>query len=236
MSKSIIGMSQIYIVVEYNGKWEKVDGGFWRWFGVGMSKGFVVDRSIKILELEETIYDRTSPSRRRRHVTAETFVATRCPPKLFSSLRTMGGERRTRVIFCFSLAGGRGKMEMEDALVSFNFKLSFFSLLSEKFGGNKEEEEAQEMDFRRKEVKGRLKRGNSSSSSSHASSFFFFFVVPSLQKSLPKSAASTSGAAATLNDAVKDPASHSQPPSIQGSDHEIIRFLVQTLLGKTIIV
>lgn len=50
-------------------------------------------------------------------------------------------------------------MEMEDALVSFIFKLSFFSLLSEKFGGNEEEEEAQERDFRRKEVKGRLKRG-----------------------------------------------------------------------------
>ena len=47
-------MNQIYIVVEYNGKWEKVDGGFWRWFGVGMSKGFAVDRSIKFLELEET--------------------------------------------------------------------------------------------------------------------------------------------------------------------------------------
>ncbi|GMN31606.1 hypothetical protein TIFTF001_046532 [Ficus carica] len=60
---SIQGMSQIYIIVEYNGKWEKVDGGFWRWFGVGMSKGFVVDRSIKFLELEETIYDRTSIDR-----------------------------------------------------------------------------------------------------------------------------------------------------------------------------
>ena len=35
-------MSQIYILVEYNEKWEKVDGGFWRWFGVGMSKGFVL--------------------------------------------------------------------------------------------------------------------------------------------------------------------------------------------------
>ena len=59
----MIGMSQIYILVEYNGKWEKVDGGFWRWFGVGMSKGFVVDRSINFLELEETIYDRTSIDR-----------------------------------------------------------------------------------------------------------------------------------------------------------------------------
>ena len=52
----------------------------------------------------------------------------------------MGGKRRTRVIFCFSLAGGRGKMKMEDALVSFIFRLSFFSILSEKFGGNEEEE------------------------------------------------------------------------------------------------
>ncbi|GMN60255.1 hypothetical protein TIFTF001_029350 [Ficus carica] len=58
-------MSQIYIIVEYNRKWEKMDGGFWRWFGVGMSKGFVVDRSIKFLELEETIYDRTSIDRRK---------------------------------------------------------------------------------------------------------------------------------------------------------------------------
>ncbi|GMN68927.1 hypothetical protein TIFTF001_037979 [Ficus carica] len=57
------GMSQIYILVEYNGKWKKVDGGFWRWFGVGMSKGFVVDRNINFLELEETIYDRTSINR-----------------------------------------------------------------------------------------------------------------------------------------------------------------------------
>ncbi|GMN48159.1 hypothetical protein TIFTF001_017337 [Ficus carica] len=56
-------MSHIYILVEYNGKWEQVDGGFWRWFGVGMSKGFVVDRSINFLELEETIYDRTSIDR-----------------------------------------------------------------------------------------------------------------------------------------------------------------------------
>ncbi|GMN55249.1 hypothetical protein TIFTF001_024362 [Ficus carica] len=60
----MIGMSQIYILVKYNGKWEKVDGGFWRWFRVGMSKGFVVDRSINFLELEETIYDRTSIDRR----------------------------------------------------------------------------------------------------------------------------------------------------------------------------
>ncbi|GMN38473.1 hypothetical protein TIFTF001_007711 [Ficus carica] len=60
----LASMSQIYIIVEYNGKWKKVDGGFWRWFGVGMSKGFVFDRSIKFLELEETIYDRTSINRR----------------------------------------------------------------------------------------------------------------------------------------------------------------------------
>ncbi|GMN54913.1 hypothetical protein TIFTF001_024032 [Ficus carica] len=59
----MIGMSQIYILVEYNGKWEQVDGGSWRWFGVGVSKGFVVDRSVKFLELEETIYDRTSIDR-----------------------------------------------------------------------------------------------------------------------------------------------------------------------------
>ncbi|GMN74440.1 hypothetical protein TIFTF001_053852, partial [Ficus carica] len=59
----MIGMSQIYIIVEYNGKWEQVDGGSWRWFGVGVSKGFVVDRSVKFLELEETIYDRTSLDR-----------------------------------------------------------------------------------------------------------------------------------------------------------------------------
>ncbi|GMN57174.1 hypothetical protein TIFTF001_026283 [Ficus carica] len=59
----MIGMSQIYILVEYNEKWEKVDGGFWRWFGIGMSKGFVVDRSINFLELEETIYDRTNVDR-----------------------------------------------------------------------------------------------------------------------------------------------------------------------------
>ncbi|GMN55802.1 hypothetical protein TIFTF001_024914 [Ficus carica] len=59
----MIGMSQIYILVEYNRKWEKVDVGFWRWFGVCMSKGFVVYRSINFLELEETIYDRTSIDR-----------------------------------------------------------------------------------------------------------------------------------------------------------------------------
>ncbi|GMN60360.1 hypothetical protein TIFTF001_029449 [Ficus carica] len=53
-------MSQFYILVEYNGKWENVDGGFWKWFGVGMSKGFVVDRSINFFELEETTYDKTS--------------------------------------------------------------------------------------------------------------------------------------------------------------------------------
>ncbi|GMN46161.1 hypothetical protein TIFTF001_015351 [Ficus carica] len=52
-------MSRIYIIVEYNGKWESVNGGSWRWFRVGMSKGFVVDRSINFLELEETIYDIT---------------------------------------------------------------------------------------------------------------------------------------------------------------------------------
>ncbi|GMN43074.1 hypothetical protein TIFTF001_012286 [Ficus carica] len=48
---------------------------------------------------------------------------------------------------------------------------------------------------------------SSSSSSSHVlhACSFFFFVVPSPQKSLPKSAASTSGVAATLNDAVEDP-------------------------------
>ncbi|GMN54942.1 hypothetical protein TIFTF001_024071 [Ficus carica] len=63
MSKSMIGMNQIYIVVEYNGKWENVDGRFWRWFGAGISKGFVVDRSIKFLELEETIYNKTSIDR-----------------------------------------------------------------------------------------------------------------------------------------------------------------------------
>ncbi|GMN44755.1 hypothetical protein TIFTF001_013950 [Ficus carica] len=56
----MIDMSRIYILVEYNGKWENVDGGFWRWLRVGMSKGFVVDMSINILELEETSYDRTS--------------------------------------------------------------------------------------------------------------------------------------------------------------------------------
>ncbi|GMN60962.1 hypothetical protein TIFTF001_030047 [Ficus carica] len=50
----MIGMSRIYIIV---------DGGFWRWFGVGMSKGVVVDRSINFLELEDTIYDRTSIDR-----------------------------------------------------------------------------------------------------------------------------------------------------------------------------
>ncbi|GMN57805.1 hypothetical protein TIFTF001_026914 [Ficus carica] len=59
----MIGMSRIYILVEYNGKWENMDGGFWRWFGVGMSKGFVVDRSINFLELEKTIYHRTSIDR-----------------------------------------------------------------------------------------------------------------------------------------------------------------------------
>ncbi|GMN61544.1 hypothetical protein TIFTF001_030625 [Ficus carica] len=59
----VLGMSRIYILVEYNGKWENVDGGFWRCFGVGMSKGFVVDRSINFLKLEETIYDRTSIDR-----------------------------------------------------------------------------------------------------------------------------------------------------------------------------
>ncbi|GMN52671.1 hypothetical protein TIFTF001_021815 [Ficus carica] len=63
MSKSMIGMNQIYIVVEYNGKWENVDGRFWKWFGAGISKGFVVDRSIKFLELEETIYNKTSIDR-----------------------------------------------------------------------------------------------------------------------------------------------------------------------------
>ncbi|GMN19564.1 hypothetical protein TIFTF001_046961 [Ficus carica] len=63
MSKYMIGMNQIYIVVEYNGKWENVDGRFWRWFGAGISKGFVVDRSIKFLELEETIYNKTSIDR-----------------------------------------------------------------------------------------------------------------------------------------------------------------------------
>ncbi|GMN72133.1 hypothetical protein TIFTF001_052795 [Ficus carica] len=63
MSKCMIGMNKIYIVVENNGKWEKVDGGFWKWFGPGMSKGFAVDRSIKFLELEETIYNRTSIDR-----------------------------------------------------------------------------------------------------------------------------------------------------------------------------
>ncbi|GMN53205.1 hypothetical protein TIFTF001_022354 [Ficus carica] len=61
----VVCMSQIYILVEYNGKWKKVDGGFWMWFGVGMSKGFVVDRSINFLKLEETIYDRTSIDRRK---------------------------------------------------------------------------------------------------------------------------------------------------------------------------
>ncbi|GMN51328.1 hypothetical protein TIFTF001_020486 [Ficus carica] len=50
----MIGMSRIYILVEYNGKWKNVDGGFWRWFEVGMSN---------FLELEETIYDITSIDR-----------------------------------------------------------------------------------------------------------------------------------------------------------------------------
>ncbi|GMN47879.1 hypothetical protein TIFTF001_017067 [Ficus carica] len=59
----MIVMSRIYILVEYSGKWENVDGGFWRWFGVGMSKGFVVDRSINFLDLRETIYDRASIDR-----------------------------------------------------------------------------------------------------------------------------------------------------------------------------
>ncbi|GMN51359.1 hypothetical protein TIFTF001_020520 [Ficus carica] len=49
--------------------------------------------------------------------------------------------------------------------------------------------------------------GRSSSSSSHVlhACSFFFFVVPSPQKSLRKSAASISGTATTLNDAIEDP-------------------------------
>ena len=56
-------MNRIYIFVKYNGKWANVDGSFWRWFGIGMSKDFVVDRSINFLELEETIYDKTNIDR-----------------------------------------------------------------------------------------------------------------------------------------------------------------------------
>ncbi|GMN71693.1 hypothetical protein TIFTF001_054634 [Ficus carica] len=67
-------MSRIYILVEYNGKWKNVDGSFWRWFGVGMSKDFVVDRSINFLELEETIYDKTSIDRKKQGMTLHVII------------------------------------------------------------------------------------------------------------------------------------------------------------------
>ncbi|GMN59565.1 hypothetical protein TIFTF001_028658 [Ficus carica] len=47
----------------------------------------------------------------------------------------------------------------------------------------------------------------------------FFFVVPSPQKSLPKFAASTSGAAANLNDAVEDPENAPQAPTTPSSSY-----------------
>lgn len=53
-------MDPIYVLVEYNGWWKRVDNGLWEWCGSGLTGGFVVDRGIKFLELVEMIYQKTS--------------------------------------------------------------------------------------------------------------------------------------------------------------------------------
>ncbi|GMN72835.1 hypothetical protein TIFTF001_054793 [Ficus carica] len=52
-----------------------------------------------------------SPSRRRRHVTAETFIATRCPPRLFSSLKSATQVPTAQTFFSFSGGGLWGLAE-----------------------------------------------------------------------------------------------------------------------------
>lgn len=53
-------MDPIYVLVEYNGWWKRVDNGLWEWCGSGLTGGFVVDRGIKFLELVKMIYQKTS--------------------------------------------------------------------------------------------------------------------------------------------------------------------------------
>ncbi|GMN72879.1 hypothetical protein TIFTF001_055290 [Ficus carica] len=57
-----------------------------------------------------------SPSRHRRHVTAETFAATRCPPRLFSSLRsaTQVPTAQTFFFFFWWWALGFGREQWEE--------------------------------------------------------------------------------------------------------------------------
>ena len=51
-------MGRIFVSLEYDGEWKNLNG-CWKWFGNGLARGFMVDRSIKFLNFVETIYKKT---------------------------------------------------------------------------------------------------------------------------------------------------------------------------------
>ncbi|GMN19295.1 hypothetical protein TIFTF001_045160 [Ficus carica] len=154
-----------------------------------------------------------SPSRRRRHVTAETFAATRCPPRLFSSLR-----RETNgQIFSYSSNFVFRALPFPSFLCFFFFFFFFFFLVpSPQKSLPKSDPQIFFFFFFLLFPSDHHKfhRHLELASSLHSFLyFFFFFLVPYPQKSLPKSAASTTGASAILNDAVEDPKTARQAPT-----------------------
>ena len=50
-------MNPMYICVEYNCEWKKVDNDIWEWSESSLSPGVIFDRSIKFLELVSRIYE-----------------------------------------------------------------------------------------------------------------------------------------------------------------------------------